>query len=239
MFIPNPRNQKDPDPGSGSATLPLCITSRTSCINLIHPFKNKCVPEGEVDPLLLAGRILGNAVEPVLLHRALHQQQRPGEQRETDEVRRSLNSKKHQEKNAGRLQAAGGLSGVICRRLAANFARGWRPIWRYLHAAGGPSGSFACGWLPIWRHLHAAGGPSGLFACGWLPIWRYLHAAGGPSGDFCRRLVANFLAVPTVPLAASSMQIPVYMSPAECKPASVWQECRRNNFFNKTMGRSL
>jgi hypothetical protein len=34
-------------------------------------------------------------VEPVLLHRALHQQQRAGEQRETDEVRSSLNSIEH------------------------------------------------------------------------------------------------------------------------------------------------
>ncbi len=91
--IPDPGGQKGP--GSGSATLPLCITPRTSCINLIKTLKYRCVPEGEVDPLLLAGRILGYAVEPVLLHRALHQQQRAGEQREADEVRSSLNSIEH------------------------------------------------------------------------------------------------------------------------------------------------
>jgi hypothetical protein len=161
-------------------------------INLTYPFKNKCVPESEVDPLLLAGRILGYAVEPVLLHRALHQQQRPGEQRETDEVRSSLNGIKHQERKIG----------AVCMRLAADlalFACGWRLIrrylhaiggpWRYLHAAGGQSGVicmrlalFACGWRPIWCYLHAAVGHLALLTCGWRPIWRYLHAAGGPSG---------------------------------------------------------
>ena len=48
------------------------------------------IPEGEVDPLLLNGGVLGNAVEPVLLHRALHQQQRTREQGEPDEVRSTL-----------------------------------------------------------------------------------------------------------------------------------------------------
>jgi hypothetical protein len=127
--IPDPGAKKDPEPGSVSTTLPLRITPRTSCINLIKTFKYKCLPEGEVDPLLLAGWILGNAVEPVLLHRSLHQQQRAGEQRETDEVRSSLNIK---------IKIR-----TVCMRLAANlalFACGWRPIWRYLHAAGGQSG---------------------------------------------------------------------------------------------------
>ena len=48
------------------------------------------IPEGEVDPLLLDGGVLGNAVEPVLLHRALHQQQGTREQGEPDEVRSTL-----------------------------------------------------------------------------------------------------------------------------------------------------
>ncbi len=46
---------------------------------------------------------------PVLLHCALHQQQRPGEQRETDEVRSSLKwHKTSREKNTGCLNAVGG-----------------------------------------------------------------------------------------------------------------------------------
>jgi hypothetical protein len=92
---------------------------------------------------------------------------------------------------------------------------------------------FACGCRPIWRYLHAASGQ----------LWRYLHAAGG---QFCRRLAAKsgifcmWLAVTpelfageaadnfyTVPLAASSMQIHMSMSPTECKPANVFQECWR------------
>ena len=48
-------------------------------------------PESEVDPLLLAVGVLGDAVEPVLLDRPLHQQQGTGEQREPDKVRRTLN----------------------------------------------------------------------------------------------------------------------------------------------------
>ncbi len=156
----------NPDPESGFTTLPLRITPRTSWINLIKTF-NRCVPEGEVDPLLLAGRILGYAVEPVLLHRPLHQQQRPGEQREPDEVRRSLNSRKNQEKIMGCLHAAGRLSGVICMRLSAHlalFACGWRPIWPILHAAGGQlcmrlaanSGTF-CVWLAATPELFTGG----------------------------------------------------------------------------------
>ena len=54
------------------------------------PFSTVHYPECEIDSFFFTRRVLGETVQPVLLASALHQQQRSGEQGETDEVRSAL-----------------------------------------------------------------------------------------------------------------------------------------------------
>ena len=67
------------------------ILARSHCLwrpsHLVHRIHD---PEGQVDSLLLAARVLGDTVEPVLLHGPLHHQERAGEQGEPQEVRGSF-----------------------------------------------------------------------------------------------------------------------------------------------------
>ena len=51
--------------------------------SLLHGVHN---PEGDVDPLLLGHGVPGEAVEPVLLRGALHEEERAGEEGEADEL---------------------------------------------------------------------------------------------------------------------------------------------------------
>ena len=52
-------------------------------LSLLHRVHD---PEGDVDPLFLGHGVSGEAVEPVLLRGALHEQEGAGEQREADEL---------------------------------------------------------------------------------------------------------------------------------------------------------